>query len=130
MAASRTISPALLNGFRQFRTMSTATTGIHVAVVGAGIGGLTCALACRRANPPLRVTVFEKAPEILTIGAGIHIPPNACRELSRFGLLEKLKEANGYEVEDFTLRRYQDGKILAEKPLKGRTMREYGAEWM
>ncbi|KAL1856774.1 hypothetical protein Plec18170_003746 [Paecilomyces lecythidis] len=103
---------------------------LHVAIVGAGIGGLACAIACRRANPPLRVTVFERAPELLTIGAGIHIPPNACRVVTRFGLLEKLKQAGGYEVQDFTLRRYQNGQILVEKPLKGRVEAEYGAQWM
>ncbi|KAI1464440.1 putative salicylate hydroxylase [Daldinia caldariorum] len=94
------------------------------------IGGLACAISCRRANPPLQVTVLERTPEILTIGAGIHIPPNACRVLARYGLLEKLKQAGGYEVDSFTLRRYEDGKILVEKPLKGRMETEYGAQWM
>ncbi len=45
-------------------------------------------------------------------------------------MLEKLKQADGYEVEDFTLRRYENGKILVEKPLKRRMRKEYGAEWM
>ena len=76
------------------------------------------------------MTVIERAPEILTIGAGIHIPPNACRVVTRLGLLEKLKQAGGYEVEDFTLRRYQNGQILVQKPLKARMKTEYGAEWM
>ena len=104
--------------------------GLHVIIIGAGIGGLACALACRRASPPLRVTVLERTPEILTIGAGIHIPPNAARVLARLGLLEKLKEAGGYEVENFTLRKYQDGRVLVEKPLKGRVEEEYGGQWM
>ncbi|KAI1643299.1 putative salicylate hydroxylase [Daldinia loculata] len=106
------------------------TNGLHVAIVGAGIGGLACAIACRRANPPLQVTVLERTPEILTIGAGIHIPPNACRVLTRFGLLEKFKQAGGYQVQDFTLRRYENGQILVEKPLKDRMETEYGAQWI
>lgn len=73
---------------------------------------------------------MERAPEILAIGAGIHIPPNACRVLTNFGLLDKLKKAGGYEIEDFTLRRYEDGKVLVEKPLKGRMEKEYNAKWM
>ena len=104
--------------------------GLHVAIVGAGIGGLTCAIACRRANPPLQVTVLERAPTILTIGAGIHIPPNSCRVLTKFGLLDKLKQAGGYQLVNFTLRRYENGQILVEKPLKNRVETEYGAEWM
>ncbi|KAB5576330.1 putative salicylate hydroxylase, partial [Coniochaeta sp. 2T2.1] len=103
---------------------------LHVVIVGAGIGGLAAAIACRRASPPLKVTVLERTPQIDTIGAGIHIPPNACRVLTRFGLLDRLKAAGGYEVEDFTLRRYQDGRVLVEKPLKGRMEREYGAQWI
>ncbi|KAH8913104.1 FAD/NAD(P)-binding domain-containing protein [Coniochaeta sp. PMI_546] len=103
---------------------------LHVAIIGAGIGGLACAIACRRANPPLKVTVLERTPQIETVGAGIHIPPNSCRELTRFGLLDKLKQAGGYQVQDFTLRRYQDGHVIVEKPLKGRMEKEYGAEWI
>ena len=73
---------------------------------------------------------MERTPQIDTIGAGIHIPPNACRVLTRFGLLDRLKAAGGYEVEDFTLRRYEDGRVLVEKPLKGRMEKEYGSQWM
>ena len=99
-------------------------------VVGGGLGGLSCAIACGRAKPPIAVTIVERAPEILAIGAGIHIPPNACRVMNHFGLVPKLKQAGGYLVQDFTLRRYQNGEVLAEKPLGERMEREYGAEWM
>jgi len=44
--------------------------------------------------------------------------------------LDRLKAAGGYEVEDFTLRRYEDGRVLVEKPLKGRMEKEYGSQWM
>ncbi|KIW98777.1 uncharacterized protein Z519_00440 [Cladophialophora bantiana CBS 173.52] len=103
---------------------------LQVVVVGAGIGGLACAIACRRANPPLAVTVVERAPEILTIGAGIHIPPNACRIVTHLGLLEELKQAKAYSVEGFTLRRYKDGSVIVEKPMGERMEREYGAKWL
>ena len=104
--------------------------GIHIAIVGAGLGGLACAIACRRASPPMQVTVIERTPEILSIGAGIHIPPNAGRVLDQFGLIENLKNAGGYELRNFTLRRYEDGKILASKPVKARAKPVYGAVWM
>jgi choline dehydrogenase-like flavoprotein len=42
-------------------------TGLNVIVVGAGLGGLACAIECRRKGH--RVTVFENAPEIMRIGA-------------------------------------------------------------
>jgi salicylate hydroxylase len=50
--------------------------------------------------------------------------------MEHYGLLDKLKQAGGYQVQDFTLRRYQDGKVLVEKPLKHRVEAEYGSEWM
>jgi salicylate hydroxylase len=59
-------------------TMSTAAAGtapLRIAIVGAGIGGLTCAIACRRARPPFQVTVLERAPEILAVGAGMYHRP-------------------------------------------------------
>ena len=98
--------------------------------MGAGIGGLACAIACRRSSPPLEVTVVERAPEILTIGAGIHIPPNACRIVKHLGLVPALKQAQAYSVEGFTLRRYEDGRVLAEKPMGERMEKEYGSEWL
>lgn len=103
---------------------------LDIVVVGAGIGGLTAAIACRRASPPMNVTVLERCPEILTVGAGIHIPPNGCRILTEFGLLDKLKQAGGYEVGNFKLLRYADGRVLASKPLRGRVQKEHNAEWM
>jgi salicylate hydroxylase len=112
------------------RSQQQLSNALHVVVVGAGLGGLSCAIACRRAKPPIAVTVIERAPEILAIGAGIHIPPNACRVMNHFGLVPKLKQAGGYLVQDFTLRRYQNGAVIAEKPLGARMQREYGAEWM
>ncbi len=63
----------------------------------------------------MAVSVFERAPDILTIGAGIHIPPNACRVVTHLGLLEKLKQAGGYSMGAFVLRRYADGVPIVEK---------------
>jgi 2-polyprenyl-6-methoxyphenol hydroxylase-like FAD-dependent oxidoreductase len=41
-------------------------TGLKVIVVGAGLGGLACAIESRRKGHD--VTVFENAPEIMRIG--------------------------------------------------------------
>lgn len=103
---------------------------LDLVIVGAGIGGLTAAIACCRATTPMNVTILERCPEILTVGAGIHIPPNACRILAGFGLLGKLRHAGGYEVDSFKLVRYTNGQVLASKPVRDRVQAEYNAHWL
>ncbi|MFF3427849.1 FAD-dependent oxidoreductase [Streptomyces sp. NPDC002602] len=58
-------------------------SGRHAVVVGAGIGGLTAAVALHRKG--WRVTVCERAPEPSTLGAGIVLAPNALRALDAIG---------------------------------------------
>ena len=42
---------------------------LNVAIVGAGIGGLTAAIALRRRG--VNVAVYEKAHELKELGAGV-----------------------------------------------------------
>ncbi|MFD2118823.1 FAD-dependent monooxygenase [Streptomyces cirratus] len=56
----------------------------HAAVAGAGIGGLTAAIALHRRG--WRVTVCERAPELPGTGAGIGLAPNALRALDAIGV--------------------------------------------
>ncbi len=58
--------------------------GTRILIAGAGIGGLACALACARAG--LDVGVYEKAPELSEVGAGIQLGPNAMRLLHLWGV--------------------------------------------
>ena len=60
----------------------------HVIVAGAGIAGLTAALALARNG--LRVTVFEQATTLEEAGAGIQLSPNATRVLIDLGLYDLL----------------------------------------
>ncbi|MFG2233870.1 FAD-dependent oxidoreductase [Streptomyces sp. NPDC048723] len=59
-------------------------TNRHAVVVGAGIGGLTTAVALHRRG--WRVTVCERAPEPPVTGAGIGLAPNALRALEAIGV--------------------------------------------
>lgn len=69
-----------------------------VIVIGAGIGGLSLALALRAAGVPFRI--FEAAPEIRPLGVGLNLLPHAIRALSGFGILEKLL-ARGIETHEY-----------------------------
>jgi len=61
----------------------------RVAVIGAGIGGLAAALALLQRG--LDVDVYEQAPELGEVGAGIQISPNGTRVLYVLGLEEALR---------------------------------------
>jgi salicylate hydroxylase len=56
----------------------------HVAIVGGGIGGLFAANALVAQGVP--VSVYEQAPAIGEIGAGVFLTPNSVRHLQRIGL--------------------------------------------
>jgi len=60
-----------------------------VIVAGAGIGGLTAALALARSG--FRVIVLEQAERLEETGAGIQLSPNATRALIDLGLGERLR---------------------------------------
>jgi salicylate hydroxylase len=59
-----------------------------IFVAGAGIGGLTAALAL--AAKGFRVVVLEKADRLVEVGAGLQLSPNASRILVDLGLTERL----------------------------------------
>lgn len=60
----------------------------HILIAGAGIAGLTAALALLRRG--INVDVYEQAPELREIGAGLQIGPNGSRVLIELGLAERL----------------------------------------
>lgn len=53
-------------------------------VIGAGIGGLTAAVALHRQGH--EVTVLERAPAIEAVGAGLGLTPNCLRALDMIAL--------------------------------------------
>jgi salicylate hydroxylase len=57
---------------------------MRIAIVGAGIGGLTAALALQQRG--FKVQVYEQAPQLAELGAGVQISPNGTRVFSSLGL--------------------------------------------
>jgi salicylate hydroxylase len=55
-----------------------------IIIIGGGIGGLTAAIALLQRG--LDVVIYEQAPELKEIGAGIQIGPNGTRVLYALGL--------------------------------------------
>lgn len=63
----------------------TLAAEVHdIAIIGAGIGGLTTALALHSAG--LRCTVFESVTELRPLGVGINLLPHSVRVLAGLGL--------------------------------------------
>jgi salicylate hydroxylase len=104
--------------------MSSAT---HVVIVGAGVGGLTAALALLDIGA--RVTVLEQAPELTDVGAGIQLAPNATRVLRRLGALEPLL-AVAHVPPHGSFRRWDDGRLLSTQRLGPAVEAEFGAPYL
>ncbi|MEI2300316.1 FAD-dependent monooxygenase [Ensifer sp. MJa1] len=61
-----------------------------VAIIGAGIGGLTGALCLARRG--FKVDIIERATALTEVGAGLQLSPNASRILIELGLLADLEK--------------------------------------
>src|SRR5215831_1113251 len=61
-----------------------------IIIMGAGIGGLTVAIALRQAG--FGVEVFERSAELREIGAGIGLSPNAGRALRHLSLMQQVTD--------------------------------------
>ena len=79
----------------------------RVAVVGAGIGGLTAALAMLRRG--IDVDVYEQAPELGEVGAGLQISANGTRVLFDLGLEQALMAA-AFVPQDKVIRLWNTGQ--------------------
>ncbi|MFL4978446.1 MAG: FAD-dependent monooxygenase [Xanthobacteraceae bacterium] len=64
----------------------------RMAIVGGGIGGLTAALALLRRG--IDVDVYEQAPELKEVGAGVQISSNGTRVLYALGLQEAVERVS------------------------------------
>lgn len=69
----------------------------HAIVIGAGIGGLTAAVALEQRG--WTVTVFERATSTEPVGSGVAIAPNALRALDTLGLGDQVRKLSAMQGE-------------------------------
>jgi len=95
-------------------------------VAGAGVGGLSAALALSRAGFDARV--YERAAALEEFGAGLQLTPNATRVLAKLGALDDVLEAATVPKAICVLRG-SDDLLLARLPLKD-AERRWGAPYV
>jgi 6-hydroxynicotinate 3-monooxygenase len=80
-----------------------------IAIVGAGLGGVTCALLLQQKGHD--VVIYEQAPRLARIGAGIGLGPNVLNVMDAIGLARRLLEIGIVKETDFS-RVWDTGEIL------------------
>jgi salicylate hydroxylase len=98
----------------------------EVVIIGAGIGGLAAGLGLQRTG--FRVRIFEQAPQLGEVGAGLSISPNGALGLHALGVFDAFREhayAPAYQV----VRHWQSGRVLAQVPRGERLEQTYGERY-
>jgi salicylate hydroxylase len=102
------------------------TSSRTVIVAGAGIGGLTTALALKRSG--FRAVVFEQAERLQETGAGIQLSPNAARLLIDLGLADRLRP-HVVTPQAVRVLNAKSGREIVRIPLGDTAAQRYGAPY-
>ncbi|RMZ85907.1 hypothetical protein DV736_g6542, partial [Chaetothyriales sp. CBS 134916] len=72
-------------------TLNSDVKKFRICIIGAGMGGLTCALALAQAGFE-NIEVYESASNLGFVGAGIQLAPNMTRILDRLGVWQEIEK--------------------------------------
>ena len=84
----------------------------NVAVIGAGVSGLTAAYALKKIG--IEVDVFERSESIKEFGAGITLSKNATILLEDIGLMDSLSSKGCHPMGSY-IRDYKKAKVIKSK---------------
>src|SRR3990167_343578 len=103
--------------------MNDKVSNLPVLVAGGGIGGLAAALALVRQG--FQVQVFEQAPEIGEIGAGIQLGPNAFPALGALGVGDKARSRAVF-TDYMVMHDAVDAKLIGKIPTDEHFRKRFG----
>jgi len=98
-----------------------------ILIAGAGIGGLTAALALLKEG--IDVSVFEQASELGEIGAGFQMSANGTRVLSKLGLAEAM-ESIAWQPDGKEIRIWNTGQTWKLFDLGAESVERYGFPYL
>jgi 6-hydroxynicotinate 3-monooxygenase len=99
----------------------------RIAVIGAGLGGLTAAGFLQRAG--FSVRVYEQAPAFSRIGAGIILSSNVTKVLRRLGIEDALIAA-GIKSQSYISRAWDTGETLYEIKFDAAKEQHFGGPYV
>jgi salicylate hydroxylase len=100
---------------------------LRILIAGAGIGGLTAAASLIRAGH--EVAVFEQAPQLAEVGAGIQMSANAMHALNHLGLGPAIAKI-GVRPQAYVFRLFDTGEIIQRFELSEEHVRHNGAPYV
>src|SRR5882672_4704610 len=89
-------------------------TPLSIAIVGAGMGGLTAASTLRLCG--FDVQVYEQATRFARIGAGIQMMPNSMKVLRTIGVEDRVR-ATSFQPYSHLNRQWDTGEVMRELPM-------------
>ena len=98
----------------------------RIAVVGAGLGGMTAAGFLQRAG--FSVTVYEQAPAFSRIGAGIILSSNVMKVLRRLGVEQMIVEA-GIKADSYISRDWATGETMYKIEFDAASEQRFGGPY-
>ncbi|WP_299549580.1 FAD-dependent monooxygenase [uncultured Tateyamaria sp.] len=100
---------------------------MRALIAGGGIGGLSTAIALRLRG--WDVSVFEQAPALTEMGAGLQISPNGWHVLEALGVSEHLRQTL-FEPDAIEMRLGVSGRQVFSLQMKGYAAQRWGAPYV
>jgi salicylate hydroxylase len=99
----------------------------EIAIAGAGIGGLTAALAFGQRG--IFSHIFERRAVSTEAGAGIQLGPNATGVLAKLGVLDSVRALSS-EPDGLSIHDGRSGRVLSRFPLGAHINNRFGAPYL